>query len=209
MEWSTFPRGFVLGLAIAAPVGPIGLLTIRRTLAHGFRIGLATGLGAATADAMYGLVAAFGLTAIMFTLVAHADAIRVIGGIALLVLGASGVRKALQHRRSAVAAVDDPPGVFGAWLQTTALTLANPATILSFIAMFAGIGIVEPGADVFSSLLLVAGVAVGSASWWFFLCGMTTAIRGRLSDRAVNTINLVASGSIVVFGLIAIWVGLA
>jgi threonine/homoserine/homoserine lactone efflux protein len=209
MEWSTFPRGFVLGLAIAAPVGPIGLLTIRRTLAHGFRIGLSTGLGAATADATYGLVAAFGLTAIMSALVDHADAIRVVGGLALLWLGATGVRKALQHRRLAAAVVEDPPGAMAAWLQTTALTLTNPATILSFIAMFAGIGIVKPGADVLSSLVLVLGVAVGSASWWFFLCGITTAIRGRLSDRAVNTINLVASGSIVVFGLVAIWAGLA
>ena len=209
MEWSTFPRGFVLGLAIAAPVGPIGLLTIRRTLAHGFRIGLATGLGAATADSIYGLVAAFGLTAIMSVLVDHADAIRVIGGIALVALGATGVSKALRRRRLAMAAMEDPPGVLGAWLQTTALTLTNPATFLSFIAMFAGIGIVEPGADVWSSLVLVAGVAVGSASWWFFLCGITTAIRGRLSDPAVNTINLVASGSIVMFGLVAVWAGLA
>jgi len=198
-----------LGLAIAAPVGPIGLLTIRRTLAHGFRIGLATGLGAATADAMYGLVAAFGLTAVMSALVDHADAIRVIGGIALVGLGATGVRKTLQHRRLRVAVVDEPPGVVGAWLQTTALTLTNPATILSFIAMFAGIGIVKPGADVWSSLVLVLGVAVGSASWWFFLCGITNLVRGRLSDSAVNTINLAASGSIVMFGLIAIWAGLA
>jgi threonine/homoserine/homoserine lactone efflux protein len=208
MEWSTFPRGLVLGLAIAAPVGPIGLLTIRRTLAHGFRLGLATGLGAATADTTYGLVAAFGLTAIMSGLVEHADAIRIIGGIALLFLGGSGVRRTMEHRRLGAAEVSDPPSLIGAWAQTTALTLTNPATILSFIAMFAGIGIVEPGADVLSSLILVLGVALGSAIWWVFLCGLTKMIRGRLSEGAINAINLVASGSIVVFGLIAIWAGL-
>ena len=105
--------------------------------------------------------------------------------------------------------MQDPPTARAAWLQTTALTLTNPATILSFVAMFAGIGIVEPGADVLSSLVLVAGVAIGSASWWVFLCGLTSAIRGRLSDHAINAINLIASGSIVVFGIVAIAIGVS
>ncbi len=95
MDWLILPKGVLLGLSIAAPVGPIGVLTIRRTIGDGFRMGFATGLGAATADATYGLIAAFGLTAIMTLLTDHADLIRLVGGVMLLVIGG----RALWHVR--------------------------------------------------------------------------------------------------------------
>ena len=91
MEWLILPKGMLLGLSIAAPVGPIGVLTIRRTIGDGFRMGFATGLGAATADTTYGLVAAFGLTAIMSVLTNHAGLIRLVGGLVLLVIGLRGI----------------------------------------------------------------------------------------------------------------------
>ena len=204
MDWIALPKGFVLGVSVAAPVGPIGLLTIRRTITHGYRLGLSTGLGAATADATYGLIAAFGLTAIMSALVDHADAVRLLGGLFLLYLGARG----LAHARKAVdasAPIADEPGALATYVQSVGLTLTNPLTILSFVAMFAGIGIVKAGADVVTSLALVAGVAAGSASWWFFLVGLMVAIRHRLSASAIAAINLISSGSILAFGGIALW----
>jgi threonine/homoserine/homoserine lactone efflux protein len=205
MDWIAFPKGFVLGLSIAAPVGPIGLLTIRRTLVDGYRIGLVTGLGAATADATYGLIAAFGLTAVMATLIDHTRLIRLIGGLALIYLGTRGIFHARRVASSAATVAIDPRRPWPTYAQAVGLTLTNPTTILSFIAMFAGIGIVKPGANLASSLALVIGVGMGSAAWWFFLCGLTARVRTRLSARAVSTINFASSGSILVFGLVALW----
>ena len=199
-----FARGAVLGVAIAAPVGPIGLLTIRRTLSGGFPVGIATGLGAATADATYGFVVAFGMSAIMSMLVQHSEAIRLLGGVALICLGIRGVKSARQKTDPSMVVSADRRQLSKVYAQSVALTLTNPATILSFIAMFAGIGIVHPGADIASSLILVAGVAIGSASWWVFLCGITTKVRHRLSPNSISVLNMVASSVILLFGVTAI-----
>jgi threonine/homoserine/homoserine lactone efflux protein len=204
MDWLILPKGVLLGLSIAAPVGPIGVLTIRRTIGDGFRMGFATGLGAATADATYGLIAAFGLTAIMTLLTDHADLIRLVGGVMLLVIGG----RALWHVRKSgnSAAVETGRAItpLGSYVQTVGLTLTNPMTILSFIGMFAGIGITSGGGKLGNAVTLVVGVGLGSALWWLFLSYITSRLRHRLSTGAVRAINLGSSLIIIGFGVTAL-----
>ncbi len=205
MDWVVFPKGLLLGVSIAAPVGPIGLLTIRRTISGGFRMGFATGLGAATADTIYGMIAAFGLTAVMAVLTDHATGIRLIGGVMLLVIGLRGLRSAMNAADSTVES--GTSGIQGAWssyLQTIGLTLTNPMTILAFVGMFAGVGISERGANAGNAVILVVGVALGSAAWWLFLATLVSRVRHRLSTGAVRLINVGSSVIITGFGVVAV-----
>ncbi|MGH8482290.1 MAG: LysE family transporter, partial [Nevskiaceae bacterium] len=173
-------KGIAIGFAIAAPVGPIGVLCIRRTFAEGRAAGFATGLGAATADAMYGAVAGFGLTAISDFLLGWQDALRLAGGLFLCGLGA---RTFLAKPASAAARLQGR-GLAGAWLTTVALTLANPATILSFAAVFAGAGLGQQAYGSGEATALVAGVFLGSAAWWLILSGVVERWRRRHPDFA-------------------------
>jgi threonine/homoserine/homoserine lactone efflux protein len=173
MTWEFFLKGFVIGFAIAAPVGPIGLLTIQRTLADGWRSGLATGIGAATADAAYGAVAAFGLTAIAAFLLDHRVALQAGGGAFLCVLGA----RTFLREPAPVPAAGEPRRARRAYLSSVFLTLTNPATILSFIAVFAGAGLARAAGAWAGAALMVAGVFLGSAAWWLVLVGFTDAWR--------------------------------
>ena len=204
MDWSILPKGVLLGLSIAAPVGPIGVLTIRRTIGDGFRMGFATGLGAATADATYGLIAAFGLTAIMTMLTDHADLIRLIGGIMLLVIGTRAFWHARNSGLGPAAETGRALTPLGSYAQTVGLTLTNPMTILSFIGMFAGIGISSGGGELANAIALVAGVGLGSALWWLSLSYITSRLRHRLSKGAVRAINLGSSLIIIGFGVTAL-----
>jgi len=204
MDWVVLPKGVLLGLSIAAPVGPIGVLTIRRTIGDGFRMGFATGLGAATADATYGMVAAFGLTAIMSVLTEHGDAIRLVGGVMLLAIGLRGILQGWSAGPVEVTAAGRVLTPAGSYAQTVGLTLTNPMTIIAFIGMFAGVGISSGGADVATALALVVGVAIGSAAWWLFLTLLVSRIRHRLSPDAIRLINLGSSAIIVAFGMAAL-----
>jgi threonine/homoserine/homoserine lactone efflux protein len=191
MDLALFVRGFVLGFSIAAVVGPIGLLCIRRTLATGFAIGFVSGLGAATADATYAAVASFGVTALATLLVDQRLWLRLVGGAFLLYLGVRTLRAAPASR-----AADLPASglrLAGAYSSTLALTLSNPMTIMSFAAIFAGIG--ASGSD------LVAGVFAGSAVWWLVLAGLVTGLRGRLTPRWFRVINVASGALITGFGV--------
>lgn len=136
-------KGLLIGFSIAAPVGPIGLLTIRRTLAAGWASGFATGMGAACADAVYGAAAAFGLAAVSAALVAQQFWLRIAGGAFLLYLGARTFLAAPAERTIA----GDGRAIAGAWLSSLLLTLTNPMTILSFVAVFAGLGLARGGVN--------------------------------------------------------------
>lgn len=161
-----FLKGLLLGFSIAAPVGPIGLLCIQRTVAYGRRSGLVTGLGAATADGVYGTVAAFGLTAISGFLVGQQFWFRIVGGIFLVYLGA----KTLFSKAAEKAASPDRNNLFSDYASTVFLTITNPMTILSFAAVFAGLGLADTGGHG-PAVWMVAGVILGSALWWFALSG--------------------------------------
>lgn len=142
-------KGILLGLAIAAPVGPIALLCIRRTLTQGRLVGLVSGFGAATADGLYGMVAAFGLSAISDLLIEHTDYLQLVGGLFLCYLGLTTffTKPATALTRSDSLHVPSVPNakltVISSYSCTLALTLTNPATIFSFIAIFAGLGITQ------------------------------------------------------------------
>jgi threonine/homoserine/homoserine lactone efflux protein len=196
----TFLVGVGLGLAIAAPVGPIGLLCIRRTLAEGRLVGLLTGLGAASADAVYGAIAAFGLTSLSAFLVRQQTLVGFIGGSFLCFLGARTflARPPLDS--------DDarPISLPSAYASTFLLTLTNPLTILSFAAVFAGLGIGARTADYASAIGLVAGVFTGSALWWLLLSGGVSLLRSRIDRRAMTWVNRIAGALIVLFGISAI-----
>ena len=199
---SWLARGLVLGFAIAAPVGPIGVLCIRRTLADGWLTGLLTGLGAATADGLYGGVAAYGLTAISGALVAQQGIIRVVGGALLCYLGA---RTLLAKPTTKTTSARDKRGLVGAYLSTVGLTLTNPATILSFAAVFAGLGLIGAAGSVAAApALLTAGVALGSACWWLLLSGCVSLLRVRLAPGALRWVNWVSGALLLGFGLLAL-----
>lgn len=167
-------------MAIAAPVGPIGVLCIRRTFAEGRAAGLATGLGAATADALYGAVAAFGLTAISGFLLSYRTALQLVGGVFLIALGL----RTFIARPAAGATKMRGRGLAQAYATTLALTLTNPATILSFLAVFAGAGLAKLGFHPGAATAMVSGVFLGSAAWWLVLSGFVAHWRARHPDFA-------------------------
>lgn len=199
MDGSLFLRGLGLGLAIAAPVGPIGVLVMRRTLANGRRAGFVTGMGAATADALYGLVGALGLTAITSVLVGSQFWLRLGGGLFLCYLGIATLRSVPAERAAQVAR----GAAWGAYFSTLLLTLANPLTILSFAAVFAGMGLGAAGGPA-GITTLVGGVFAGSALWWLVLSGGVGLLRGRLTPALLRRVNLLSGAIILGFGLFAL-----
>ncbi len=188
-------KGLLFGFSIAAPVGPIGVLCIRRTLAEGRVHGLVSGLGAASADAVYGSIAAFGLTLVSGFLVQQQFWLRLAGGLFLLVLGI----KTLLTKPSEQAAGVSGRGLTGAYGSTFFLTLTNPMTILSFTAVFAGLGLVS-GGGYGSAGLLVGGVFLGSALWWILLSSGVSLLRGRIGQNALLWVNRISGLIITGFG---------
>jgi threonine/homoserine/homoserine lactone efflux protein len=193
-----FLQGLVLGFSIAAPVGPIGVLCIRRTLADGRAAGFVSGLGAASADAIYGSVAAFGLTIISSVLVEQRIWLGLLGGAFLCYLGVRTLLAA--PARDAVLAQGQ--GVLGAYASTFFLTLTNPMTILSFAAMFAGF--VRGSSDFVTSAILVLGVFIGSAAWWLMLSGGVGLLRARFDLNAMRWVNRFSGIIILMFGVLVL-----
>ena len=201
MDFSLLVRGFILGFAIAAPVGPIGLLCIQRTLNQGQLVGLASGLGAATADAFYGAVAAFGLTLVSAFLIEQQFWLALVGGIFLLLPG----RAHLPGQPSAArAANSEAKGVGGAYMSTFLLTITNPMTILAFVAIFAGAGLATAGGDALAAAWMVVGVFLGSATWWFLLSGGVSLLRSHINGTVLLWVNRAAGAILVIFGVLAI-----
>jgi len=196
-------RGLVIGFSIAAPVGPIGVLCIRRTLADGRLVGFSCGLGAASADAAYGCVAAFGLTSLSGFLVDHQLWLRLVGGVFLMYLGMKAFLLRSDEREAA-AASGSSRGLAGAYASTLVLTITNPTTILSFAAIFAGLGLVETSGGYASAGALVVGVFLGSALWWFLLSGGVSLLRWKISGGALRWVNKVSGIIIVGFGMAAL-----
>jgi threonine/homoserine/homoserine lactone efflux protein len=193
-------KGVAIGLSIAAPVGPIGVLCIRRSLRDGMGMGLITGLGAATADAAYGCVAGFGLTAVSGFLIRRQAWIGLIGGVFLCYLG---VRTLLSRPSDHAAADAGGTRALAAYGSTLLLTLANPATILSFAVVFAAFGL-GAAAGYAAAATLVLGVFLGSALWWLILSGGVGLVRSRVNPLAMRMINLVSGSFLVAFGIYAL-----
>ena len=198
MDFATFLRGLAIGFGIAAPVGPIGVLCIRRTLADGRAVGFASGLGAATADAMYGAVAAFGLTLVSTALVGQRVWLQAAGGIFLCYLG---VRTWMAAPAAATEASRRGSGLVSAWASTFVLTLTNPATILSFVAIFAGLGLGAGAGGYRPAALMVLGVFLGSALWWLLLSTGVGYFRTALTRQGLRWVNRLAAAVITAFGI--------
>lgn len=180
-------------------MGPIGVLCIRRTLAQGRLVGFASGLGAATADALYGCIAAFGLTAISSALTGAQMGLRLVGGLFLCYLGI----RTLLARPADAAATASGQGLAGAFASTLVLTLTNPITILSFVAVFAGLGVGSTG-YYGAAALTVLGVFLGSALWWLLLSGGVSLLRDRFGSQALMWVNRLSGVVILGFGLLAL-----
>lgn len=201
MDVGLLVRGFIIGISIAATVGPMSILCIQRTLARGYRYGLISGMGIATADAIYGSIAGFGLTIIATFLVSQQVWVRLVGGLFLIYLG---IRTLLSRPAARAANATGTNGFFGAYTSTLLLTLTNPLTILSFVAIFAGIGVGATRNDAFAAALVVGGVFLGSATWWFLLTGGVNLLRGRFTPGWLLWLNRVSGMVIAAFGVWAV-----
>jgi len=199
MDLDLFWKGFLIGLAIAAPVGPIAVLCIRRTLENGLLTGLATGLGAATADALYGAIAAFGIAAVSSRLIAYETPIRLVGGAALIYLG----WKIFSAKPPVTIAPVSTLGIGGAYASSVMLTLTNPATILYFVAVFAGLGLAKSETTGVHAVVLVSGVFIGSALWWCFLVAVVSRFRRFLTPTRRIYINRLSGIILITFGVLA------
>jgi threonine/homoserine/homoserine lactone efflux protein len=190
----------IIGFSIAAPVGPIGILCIKRTLSSGRIVGLLSGLGAATADAIYGCIAAFGLTIITNFLLQQQIWLRLIGGAFLCYLGI----KTFLSPPSNSSVPADQNNLLSAYGSTFILTLTNPLTILSFAAIFAGFGLVNADGSYSSAVIIVLGVFLGSSCWWVLLTGITSLLRNRISLSGLRWVNRISGLIILGFGFVAI-----
>ena len=201
MSASLVVRGFVLGFAVAAPVGPIGVLVIRRTLALGPRTGFVSGLGAATADAAYGSFAALGLTSATRLLVGQAGLLRLAGGLFLCWFG---IRALLARPGAAGRGAIEAASLWSAYGSTLLLTVTNPMTILSFAAAFAGLGLVDGVTGPRAGFALVAAVFLGSLLWWGLLSGAVGLVRGKLGEGVLRGVNWIAGAVLIGFGAAAL-----
>ena len=195
-----FAKGIAIGVAVAAPVGPVGLLCIQRTLEDGLRVGVSTGLGAALADTIFGALAAYGLASVSHLLMAHRDALRLVGAVVLVVLAWGAWRKKPPQQAKAPVHVRALAG-FGTGL---AVTLSNPMTVMGFLGIFAGLGLEELARGSGDAGQLVAGVAVGSTLWWLGLCGGTQALRPRLGPQHLAWANKLAAVLLAGFAVVAL-----
>jgi threonine/homoserine/homoserine lactone efflux protein len=189
-------KGAGIGFAVAAPVGPIGMLCIRTTLERGRVAGFAAGLGAAVADAIYGTIGVLGVTAISGYIEAQRFWLELGGGI--FVIG-FGIHLWVTKPNSQNGTDEIPVSLWADFMKTLALTLANPSTILTFMAIFAGV----PGAAASSMAAVpvtVLGVLLGSAAWWLFLSQGVGFIRHKISDQALKWMNWAAGALLVAFG---------
>jgi threonine/homoserine/homoserine lactone efflux protein len=196
MDYGLFIQGMIVGLTLAVPVGPISLVCIHRTVAGGRLHGIFSGLGVATSDSFYAAVAFLGLTAISGLIIGHQTAFRLVAGIALVLVG-------IQVFRSVPAAVRDgadPESYLKDYLSLLAIALANPLTIIYFVTILPGFGMVAHGTTLIAAVPFIAGVFLGSVMWWIILCGSLGSVRSRLSSGNLQRINQVSGIMITVFG---------
>ncbi len=192
-----FLKGFLIGISIAAPVGPIGLLTIRRTLAFGRIAGFMSGLGAATADAIFGSIAAFGITAISSILIGAKLYLGVIGGLFLIFLG----WQTFKSKPSEQAAESRASGIGVIYFSTLALVLTNPISILYFTAIISSVG---AAGNLYSASFMVLGVFMGSVLWWFFLTFISSLLKSRITTNNLKRVNQISGIIIAAFGFWAV-----
>lgn len=190
-------EGAVVGFGIAVPVGPVALLSIQRTLHQGAWVGFIVGLAAASADTVYGAVAAFSLAYISDFLIEHQQVLRLVGGLFLIAFGVF----ILTNKREPHAARVSTAGLVGTFVSSFVITLANPVTALSFIAIFASLGLAQSASTNLQASALVAGVFLGAASWWFTLSAGAALLRHRVTPRGLLHVQRWSGYLIIGFGV--------
>lgn len=194
-------KGAVLGFSVAAPVGPVSVLVIRRTLAAGQKFGFLSGLGATTAITTYSLIAALGLTFVSNILLNQQFLFRLVGGLFLCYLGV----KIFLSKPAEKGASAEGGSLFRSYLSVLFLTVTNPVAILTFTAMFAGLGLAQEDVNYNSSLQVVLGVAVGSATWWLMLSVGVSLLQKRINRKVQSWINRISGIIVLQFGLVALY----
>lgn len=197
MDLAFFIKGIVVGLVIGVPVGPVGILCLRRTIFDGRLAGLASGFGAASGDALFGAIAGFGLTAVSDLLLGYQDWLRFAGGCFLLYIGGSAIMREPQARLGERC---DSGGMVRNYASTFVLTIANPVTILALLGIFASLGLAGRDATWVRVGLLVSGVWAGSLSWWLGLCLGASAFRASFDARLLAWINRGSGGVLLLSG---------
>ena len=197
MDLGLFIQGMIIGLTLAVPVGPISLVCIHRTVANGRLHGTVSGLGVATADSFYAAVAFLGLTAISGLITGHQVLFRLMAGIVLIFIG----MRVFRSIPAAVSPGDGQEPFLGDYLSLLVIAIANPLTIIFFITILPGFGVVAQGTTLIAAVPFVAGVFLGSAVWWISLCGSLGAVRSRLSTENLRQINRISGILITCFGI--------
>lgn len=202
MEVSFFLKGLIIGVSIAAPVGPIGILCIRLALTQGGIPAIVAGLGAATADALYGALAGFGVSAVSEILVSHYAALQFFGAIFILYLGGT----TFFARPAEKTEIPTRSGLALQYASTLLLTLTNPVTILSFAAVFAGLGLGEAATTGTHTptAALVGGIFLGSTAWWLLLATVVAMFKRMIDVQVLQWINRIAGTILLGFGLLAL-----
>ncbi|MBP9762171.1 LysE family transporter [Patescibacteria group bacterium] len=190
-----FLKGLVIGFIVAAPVGPIGALCIRRTLQRGKKSGLMTGLGAALADSLYGCIAAFGVTTVSFFLTEHRFWFRLIGSLFLVYLGIRTFRSTISLQKLPSRLED----LVGDVASSFVLMLANPIAILVFGAIFTEFGLDNLRLNEQSGVLMVIGIFLGSMVWWLTLCTIVERLQAHITPRTLRIVNIIAGSVIIAF----------
>jgi threonine/homoserine/homoserine lactone efflux protein len=193
-------KGIAIGFALAAPVGPLGVLCIRRTLAHGSKRGLIVGLSAAVADILYGIVAAFGVTLISDFIYNQQQWIRLVGGFVLIILG----YHTLRSHPSTDIKTNGTNGHIRAFFSTFLLALTNPMTVFTFAAVFASVGLKEITGNHMFALFLVAGIFLGTMSWFILLTTLVHFFRERIDTDGISLVNKIAGSILILFGIVAL-----
>jgi threonine/homoserine/homoserine lactone efflux protein len=195
-------KGLAAGLAIAIPVGPVNVLVASRALGKGRQAGLVSGLGAAAADTFYGSVAGFSITFVIQFLRREEFWIRVVGGALLVGIGVMYFRKPPEHMKA-----EEQGGAHSDFVSTLLLTLTNPTTVLSFLAVLAALGLGQEGPN-WRTLTLVGGIFCGSMAWWAVLTETVYRLRDRFDDGAIRWMNRVAGLAIGAFGVLTFVLGM-
>lgn len=191
-------KGLLIGFLIAAPVGPIGILCINRSLREGYQSGFIAGCGAATADGIYGCIAGFGLTFISKFLMDYQHWIYLIGGIFLLYLGFK-ISLSSPAKQSSILS---PKNLWRAYYTTFFLTLTNPLTILSFAAILAGLGIISTHINYLAASLLALSITMGSLLWWLILSSSVSVLFGhKISHNLLQWVNRISGIILIIFGI--------
>lgn len=204
---SVFVKGLIAGFMIAAPVGPINVMCMRRTIVHGRLVGIVSGIGAASADTFFGAIAAFGLTFLHDFLLREKFWFGIVGGALLLIIGLRMLFAKTPQPKKNDDQETDPATLLGDFTSTGFLTLTNPVTVLSFFAVFSAFGIQSEERSLADSWLLLLGVFLGSCVWWLLLTTTVGLLRDKFNREGLRWANRIAAVVILGFAVLVLWNG--